>query len=180
MCESHSIPGGAAHAWVQDGYHFESGPSLYSGMAGRCACQIAAQLLDSNTLDTQTKLETKWMLLNRVCVGVCGRGRGANPLAHVLQAVGEPLDLLEYNSWNVILPEGQFLTEVRQQDMLRQVNPGGIPEWRVSFSLARVQVGNVQFEDVLRQVSPGGIPEWQVSLSLAPCLGCQNGLHKLQ
>ena len=35
VCESHSIPGGAAHAWVQDGFHFESGPSLYSGMAGR-------------------------------------------------------------------------------------------------------------------------------------------------
>jgi hypothetical protein len=34
VCESHSIPGGAAHAWVRDGYHFESGPSLYSGMAG--------------------------------------------------------------------------------------------------------------------------------------------------
>lgn len=35
VCESHSIPGGAAHAWVQNGYHFESGPSLYSGMAAR-------------------------------------------------------------------------------------------------------------------------------------------------
>ena len=32
VCESHAIPGGAAHAWQQDGYHFESGPSLYSGM----------------------------------------------------------------------------------------------------------------------------------------------------
>lgn len=29
VCESHNIPGGAAHAWVRDGYHFESGPSLY-------------------------------------------------------------------------------------------------------------------------------------------------------
>ena len=36
VCESHNIPGGAAHAWVQNGYHFESGPSLYSGMAARC------------------------------------------------------------------------------------------------------------------------------------------------
>lgn len=36
VCESHSIPGGAAHAWVdRAGYHFESGPSLYSGMSGR-------------------------------------------------------------------------------------------------------------------------------------------------
>lgn len=35
VCESHNIPGGAAHAWVKSGYHFESGPSLYSGMASR-------------------------------------------------------------------------------------------------------------------------------------------------
>ena len=40
------------------------------------------------------------------------RGQAANPIAHVLQAIDEPLDLFEYNSWNVILPEGQFLTEV--------------------------------------------------------------------
>ena len=62
------------------------------------------------------------------------RGRGANPIAHVLQAIDEPLDLIEYNRWNVVLPEGQFLTEV----------------------------GNDQFEDVLQQVSPSGIPEWRV------------------
>lgn len=75
VCESHSIPGGAAHAWVQDGYHFESGPSLYSGMAGT--------------------------------------GKEANPLAHVLQAIGEDLELIRYNTWNVIVPEGEFLTKVR-------------------------------------------------------------------
>lgn len=49
----------------QDGFHFESGPSLYSGMAAR--------------------------------------GRAANPLSHVLQAIGEPLDLIEYNCWNLVL-----------------------------------------------------------------------------
>lgn len=75
VCESHSIPGGAAHAFTRDGYHFESGPSLYSGMASR--------------------------------------GKAANPLAHVLQAIGEELELLEYENWNVFLPEGQFLTKVR-------------------------------------------------------------------
>lgn len=40
------------------------------------------------------------------------RGQAANPIAHVLQAIDEPLDLIEYNSWNVVLPEGSFLTEV--------------------------------------------------------------------
>lgn len=74
VCESHNIPGGAAHAWVQKGYHFESGPSLYSGMAGT--------------------------------------GAAANPLALVFKAIDEPLDLIEYNQWNVLLPEGEFLTQV--------------------------------------------------------------------
>ena len=36
VCESHDVPGGAAHAWTMKApggglYHFESGPSLYSG-----------------------------------------------------------------------------------------------------------------------------------------------------
>lgn len=35
MCESHNMPGGAAHTFKRNGYHFESGPSLYSGMAAR-------------------------------------------------------------------------------------------------------------------------------------------------
>ena len=30
---SHDVPGGAAHSWKRDGYTFESGPSLYSGMS---------------------------------------------------------------------------------------------------------------------------------------------------
>eukprot|EP00891_Asterochloris_glomerata_P008859 jgi/Astpho2/8859/e_gw1.00129.7.1_t len=95
VCESHDIPGGAAHAWVQDGFHFESGPSLYSGMAST--------------------------------------GRSANPLAHVLQAIDEPLDLIQYDSWNVILPEGEFLTKVGKDAMfevLRQVSPDrGVKDW---------------------------------------------------
>lgn len=61
-------------AWERDGYHFESGPSLYSGMDDR--------------------------------------GVAANPLSHVFQAIDEPLPLIKYNKWNVILPEGEFLTRV--------------------------------------------------------------------
>lgn len=33
VCESHNIPGGCAHSWTRQGYHFESGPSLYSGLS---------------------------------------------------------------------------------------------------------------------------------------------------
>ncbi len=33
VCESHSIPGGAAHAFQRDGFEFDSGPSFYCGLA---------------------------------------------------------------------------------------------------------------------------------------------------
>lgn len=70
-------------------------------------------------------------------LGVACRGRGANPIAHVLQAIGEPLELLRYNKWNVILPEGQFMTQVggsQFEAVLQQVSPAAISEWRVRSS----------------------------------------------
>ncbi|PNW72273.1 hypothetical protein CHLRE_16g674950v5 [Chlamydomonas reinhardtii] len=95
VCESHYIAGGAAHAWERDGYHFESGPSLYSGMAGR--------------------------------------GKEANPLGHVLQALGVELDLIRYNTWNVVVPEGTFLTRIGNDnfvEVLKQIRgPEAMAEW---------------------------------------------------
>ena len=35
ICESHGIPGGAAHSFERDGFYFDSGPSLYSGLSHR-------------------------------------------------------------------------------------------------------------------------------------------------
>jgi len=33
VLESHDAPGGCAHTWERRGFHFESGPSLYSGFS---------------------------------------------------------------------------------------------------------------------------------------------------
>jgi hypothetical protein len=33
VLESHDAPGGCAHTWERKGFHFESGPSLYSGFS---------------------------------------------------------------------------------------------------------------------------------------------------
>jgi hypothetical protein len=33
VLESHDTPGGCAHTWERKGFHFESGPSLYSGFS---------------------------------------------------------------------------------------------------------------------------------------------------
>ncbi len=32
VCESHTIPGGAAHSFSRQGFHFDSGPSFYCGL----------------------------------------------------------------------------------------------------------------------------------------------------
>lgn len=33
VCESHAIPGGAAHSFSRQGFHFDSGPSFYCGLS---------------------------------------------------------------------------------------------------------------------------------------------------
>jgi phytoene dehydrogenase-like protein len=33
VCESHTTPGGAAHGFERDGFHFESGPSFFTGFS---------------------------------------------------------------------------------------------------------------------------------------------------
>jgi hypothetical protein len=74
VLESHDTPGGAAHSFEIKGYHFDSGPSLFSGLSSR--------------------------------------GPQANPLAQVLDALGEAVDHVQYDSWMVHIPEGQFLSRI--------------------------------------------------------------------
>lgn len=47
VCESHSIPGGAAHSFIRDGYKFDSGPSLYSGLSSSPTNNPLRQVLDA-------------------------------------------------------------------------------------------------------------------------------------
>jgi carotene isomerase len=46
VLESHSIPGGAAHTFERNGYKFESGPSLYSGLSYTPSPNPLRQVLD--------------------------------------------------------------------------------------------------------------------------------------
>ena len=47
ICEAHSIGGGAAHSFTRDGYKFDSGPSLYSGMSYTPSTNPLKQVLDA-------------------------------------------------------------------------------------------------------------------------------------
>lgn len=58
VCESHNLPGGAAHSFKYDGYSFDSGPSLYSGLSSASAnplrhvLEAIAEPLPCATYDT--------------------------------------------------------------------------------------------------------------------------------
>ncbi|MBF2003258.1 MAG: NAD(P)/FAD-dependent oxidoreductase [Synechococcales cyanobacterium M58_A2018_015] len=47
VCESHTIPGGAAHSFQRQGYTFDSGPSLYSGLSRSPSPNPLRQVLDA-------------------------------------------------------------------------------------------------------------------------------------
>jgi len=47
VCESHSIPGGAAHGFQRQGYTFDSGPSLFSGLSRRPSPNPLRHVLDA-------------------------------------------------------------------------------------------------------------------------------------
>jgi len=95
ICESHSIAGGAAHGFQRDGYTFDSGPSLYSGLS---------------------------------------YSPSPNPLKQVLDAIGEDLPCINYDTWGCCLPEGNFDTAVGAEDfcqvLARLRGDRAVAEWR--------------------------------------------------
>eukprot|EP00238_Polyblepharides_amylifera_P011578 CAMPEP_0196581954 /NCGR_PEP_ID=MMETSP1081-20130531/36644_1 /TAXON_ID=36882 /ORGANISM="Pyramimonas amylifera, Strain CCMP720" /LENGTH=517 /DNA_ID=CAMNT_0041902375 /DNA_START=202 /DNA_END=1755 /DNA_ORIENTATION=+ len=62
VVESHTIPGGAAHSWKRDGYTFESGPSLYSGMSDRPSINPVGQVLHALDEDLECVYYNTWMM----------------------------------------------------------------------------------------------------------------------
>ena len=47
VCESHAIAGGAAHGFERNGFKFDSGPSLYSGLSDPNSANPLRQVLDA-------------------------------------------------------------------------------------------------------------------------------------
>ncbi|MBH8564140.1 NAD(P)/FAD-dependent oxidoreductase [Nostoc sp. CENA67] len=60
VCESHSIPGGAAHAFERNGFKFDSGPSLYSGLSYSPSPNPLRQVLDAIGSDFKCVTYDTW------------------------------------------------------------------------------------------------------------------------
>ncbi|MBD2463583.1 NAD(P)/FAD-dependent oxidoreductase [Oscillatoria sp. FACHB-1407] len=60
VCESHTIPGGAAHTFERQGFHFDSGPSLYSGLSYSPSANPLRQVLDAIAEDVSWLTYDAW------------------------------------------------------------------------------------------------------------------------
>nr|AAG50743.1 hypothetical protein [Arabidopsis thaliana] len=65
--------------------------------------------------------------------GLQSRGPQANPLAQVLDALGESFPCKKYDSWMVYLPEGDFLSRIGPTDFFKDLEkyagPSAVQEW---------------------------------------------------
>ncbi|XP_023553449.1 prolycopene isomerase, chloroplastic [Cucurbita pepo subsp. pepo] len=66
--------------------------------------------------------------------GFQSRGPQANPLAQVLDALGESLPCVNYDSWMVYIPEGEFLSRIGPteffKDLEKYASPNAVQEWQ--------------------------------------------------
>jgi hypothetical protein len=89
----------------------------------------------------------------------------------VLQAIGEPLECKQYNTWNVVVPEGQFLTRVsggvtlaaraahQHATLARQRTHTHTHTY--THTHTRPQIGNDNFNEVLAKIrGPSAVAEW--------------------
>ncbi|MBD2344480.1 phytoene desaturase family protein [Anabaena subtropica] len=60
VCESHTIPGGAAHAFERQGFKFDNGPSLYSGLSYSPSVNPLRQVLDAVGVDLPCVTYDTW------------------------------------------------------------------------------------------------------------------------
>ncbi|MFM9109294.1 MAG: phytoene desaturase family protein [Prochlorococcaceae cyanobacterium] len=121
VLEAHSQPGGAAHGFRRGGYHFESGPSLWSGL---------------------------------------GRWPSTNPLAQILRALDEQLEVMPYHDWEVRLPEGNLRIGVGQAPFAEVVGqlrgPAVEREWRAFLEALRPVAAAAEALPLLA-LGPGGL-----------------------
>ncbi len=85
VCESHSIPGGAAHGFERQGFKFDSGPSLYSGLSYSPSPNPLRQVLDAIAEDLPCLTYDTW----GCCLpeGDFPTSVGANQFCEVLQTL---------------------------------------------------------------------------------------------
>eukprot|EP01018_Ginkgo_biloba_P023709 Gb_39488 [translate_table: standard] len=127
VLESHDLPGGAAHSFEIKGYKFDSGPSLFSGLSSRGPqANPLAQDITTKVIGvvgrpyTPSGGRSGLALQTRICsFSACTAVHSGHS---VLDALGESVPGVTYDSWMVYLPEGDFLTRIGPTEFFKVQN----------------------------------------------------------
>lgn len=93
VCESHTIPGGAAHSFVREGFHFDSGPSFHAGLSMKESLNPLKQV---RTRGYHSPPASSGLFLTAHAVHI----------VQVLDILGEEVPCVAYDTWIGYLPEG--------------------------------------------------------------------------
>ncbi|MBX2863676.1 MAG: NAD(P)/FAD-dependent oxidoreductase [Leptolyngbyaceae cyanobacterium MAG.088] len=101
VCESHSIPGGAAHGFERAGFFFDSGPSLYSGLSYSPSANPLRQVLDALGEDAHWLTYDTW----GCCLpeGDFDTTVGADQFCEVLQTLRGAMAVKEWHQLQQIM-----------------------------------------------------------------------------
>ncbi len=94
VCESHVLLGGAAHGFEREGHHFDSGPSLYSGLSYSPSPNPLRQVLDIIGEDVTWANYDTWGC--RLPEGDFDTSVGADQFCQVLQTLRGPKAVAEW------------------------------------------------------------------------------------
>ena len=119
VLEAHSQAGGAAHGFAQRGFHFESGPSLWSGLASWPSTNPLAQVLRLIGESVSVATYNEWGLL--LPEGQLRVGVGLAPFLAVVRELRGPEAALE---WQAFMEGLRPLCEAAQALPLLALRPG--------------------------------------------------------
>ncbi|KAJ0517249.1 putative prolycopene isomerase [Helianthus annuus] len=102
--------------------------------------------------------------------GFQSRGLQANPLAQVLDALGESIPCAKYDSWMVYVPEGEFLSRIGPTEFFKDLEmyagPDAVLEWRklldaiLPLSAAAMALPPLSIRGDLGVLSTAGARNW--------------------
>ena len=139
VCESHSIPGGAAHAFERHGYQFDSGPSLYSGLSYSPSTNPLRQVLDALGEDLPWAIYDTWGVW--LPEGNFDMAVGADPFCEVLSQLRGEKAVAEWRRLQQVMEPLQAAAIAIPSAAVRF-------DWAATVTLGRF------VPDILRQAFP--------------------------
>ena len=129
VCEAHSYPGGVAHSFIKNGYKFESGPSLWSGLNSWPTTNPLGQILHLLNERVAIKKYKSWKVL--VPEGNFDLEVGDHPFRQKIKEMRGSKALKE---WDSFMGSIKPISEIIDQTPLLTTSPDNLNIFELTLS----------------------------------------------